>query len=62
MQRNRPNSDYLKYWKTVKQWAKAKYNLTNAQVELMLFLYDILMSLGLGKIQSLLMPPPCQFL
>ena len=42
MQRNRPNSDYLKYWKTVKQWAKAKYNLTNAQVELMLFLYLVL--------------------
>lgn len=40
MYRPPPKNDYLKYWKTVKQWAKAKYNLTNAQVELMLFLYS----------------------
>lgn len=40
MYRPQPKNDYLKYWKTVKQWAKAKYNLTTSQIELMLFLYS----------------------
>jgi hypothetical protein len=37
---NTPKSDYLKYWKVVKQWAKAKYNMNTADIEMMLFLYS----------------------
>ncbi|CAI8218215.1 MAG: Uncharacterised protein [Cryomorphaceae bacterium] len=35
-----PKNDYLKYWKVVKQWARAKYNLTTADIEMMLFIYS----------------------
>jgi hypothetical protein len=38
--RKEPNNDYLKYWKVVKQWARAKYNLNTADIEMMLFLYS----------------------
>ena len=38
--RRQPKSDYLKYWKVVKQWARAKYNLGTADIEMMLFLYS----------------------
>tara|TARA_R100000951_G_C2638824_1_gene180198 strand:- start:1503 stop:1970 length:468 start_codon:yes stop_codon:yes gene_type:complete len=38
--RREPNADYLKYWKVVKQWARAKYNLGTADIEMMLFLYS----------------------
>ena len=38
--RRQPKSDYLKYWKVIKQWARAKYNLTTADIEMMLFLYS----------------------
>jgi len=38
--RKQPKSDYLKYWKVVKQWAKSKYNLTTSDIEMMLFLYS----------------------
>lgn len=40
MIRKEPNYDYLKYWKVVKQWARAKYNLSTADIEMMLFLYS----------------------
>lgn len=38
--RREPNSDYLKYWKVIKQWARAKYDLGTADIEMMLFLYS----------------------
>ena len=38
--RRQPKSDYLKYWKVIKQWARAKYNLGTADIEMMLFLYS----------------------
>ena len=38
--RREPNADYLKYWKVVKQWARARYNLGTADIEMMLFLYS----------------------
>ena len=40
MTRKEPVDDYLKYWKVVKQWARAKYNLSTADIEMMLFLYS----------------------
>lgn len=40
MTRKEPVYDYLKYWKVVKQWARAKYNLSTADIEMMLFLYS----------------------
>ena len=39
-ERSEPKNDYLKYWKVVKQWAKVKYNLGTADIEMMLFLYS----------------------
>ena len=39
-ERSEPKNDYLKYWKVVKQWAKVKYNLGPADIEMMLFLYS----------------------
>jgi hypothetical protein len=38
--RKEPVYDYLKYWKVVKQWARAKYKLSTADIEMMLFLYS----------------------
>tara|TARA_R110001606_G_C14921430_1_gene596691 strand:+ start:58 stop:525 length:468 start_codon:yes stop_codon:yes gene_type:complete len=38
--RRQPKSDYLKYWKVVKQWARARYKLGTADIEMMLFLYS----------------------
>lgn len=38
--RREPNADYLKYWKVVKQWARARYDLGTADIEMMLFLYS----------------------
>jgi len=32
-------SDYLKYWKVVRQYIKVKYNITQADIEMLLFLY-----------------------
>ena len=32
--RRQPKSDYLKYWKVVKQWARAKYKLGTADIEI----------------------------
>lgn len=32
-------SDYLKYWRVVRQYIKVKYNLTQADLEMLLFLY-----------------------
>jgi hypothetical protein len=38
--RRQPKSDFLKYWKVVKQWARARYSLGTADIEMMLFLYS----------------------
>jgi hypothetical protein len=38
--RYEPKSDYLKYWKVVRQWARTKYNIGTADIEMMLFLYS----------------------
>ena len=38
--RKEPSNDYLKYWKVVKHWARAYYNLKTADIEMMLFLYS----------------------
>ena len=37
-ERDQPKNDYLKYWKVVKQWAKVKYDVGTADIEMMLFL------------------------
>ena len=39
-ERYQPKNDYLKYWKVVKQWAKVKYDVGTADIEMMLFLYS----------------------
>lgn len=39
-ERYEPKNDYLKYWKVVKQWAKVKYGVGTADIEMMLFLYS----------------------
>ena len=33
-------SDYLKYWRVVRQYIKVKYNLTQSDLEILLFLYS----------------------
>ena len=35
-----PKHDFLKYWKVVRQWAKSKYGLGVADIEMMLFIYS----------------------
>jgi hypothetical protein len=32
--------DYLKYWRVIRQFAKIKYNLTQADLDMLLFLYS----------------------
>ena len=38
--RKQPTHDYLKYWRTIRYWIKAKYGLTTPDIEMMLFLYS----------------------
>lgn len=38
--RYQPKSDYLKYWRIIKQWARVKFELGTADIEMMLFLYS----------------------
>ena len=33
-------SDYLKYWRVVRYYVKAKYNLSQADLDILLFLYS----------------------
>ena len=33
-------SDYLKYWRVIRYWGKAKYNIGTPELELLLFLYS----------------------
>jgi hypothetical protein len=32
--------DYLKYWRVIRQWVKVKYNLTQCDLDVLLFLYS----------------------
>ena len=34
------NNDYLKYWRVVRQFVKVKYNLNQADLDVILFLYS----------------------
>ena len=34
------DNNYLKYWRVVRFWAKAKYNLRTPELEMLLFLYS----------------------
>jgi len=38
--RRKPNHDYLKYWRVIRYWVKAKYGLTTPDLEMLLFLYS----------------------
>jgi hypothetical protein len=35
-----PSNDYLKYWRVIRYWVKAKYGLTTPDLEMLLFLYS----------------------
>ena len=35
-----PSHDYLKYWRIIRYWVKAKYGLTTPDLEMLLFLYS----------------------
>ena len=34
------DNNYLKYWRVVRFWVKAKHNLNTPELEMMLFLYS----------------------
>tara|TARA_R100001594_G_scaffold11802_8_gene26491 strand:- start:4103 stop:4537 length:435 start_codon:yes stop_codon:yes gene_type:complete len=34
------NSNYLKYWRVIRYFVKAKYKLTQADLDILIFLYD----------------------
>ena len=38
--RRQPKSDYLKYWKVIRSFAKAKYKLNTADLDMLFFLYS----------------------
>ena len=38
--RKEPANDYLKYWRVIRYWVKAKYGLTTPDLEMLLFLYS----------------------
>lgn len=61
-----PVDDYLKYWKVIRYFVKAKYNLTQAELDMLLFLrtekyfskerfkdYDKLMSWNVNRFDKL---------
>jgi hypothetical protein len=35
-----PTHNYLKYWRVIRYWAKAKYGLTTPDLDMMFFLYS----------------------
>ena len=39
-ERNTPGNDYLKYWRVIRYFVKAKYGLTTADLDMLLFLYS----------------------
>ena len=38
--RRQPSQDYLKYWRVIRYWVKAKYGLSTPDLEMLLFLYS----------------------
>jgi len=40
MHRKPPPHDYLKYWKVIRYFVKAKYKINSADLDMMLFLYS----------------------
>lgn len=40
MQKSNKKSDYLKYWKVVRTFIKAKYGLSTSDLDMLLFLYN----------------------
>jgi len=38
--RSKPDKDYLKYWRVVRYFIKAKYGLSQADLDILLFLYS----------------------
>ena len=38
--RKTPSHNYLKYWRVIRYWVKAKYNLGTPELEMLLFLYS----------------------
>ena len=38
--RTKPDKDYLKYWRVVRYFIKAKYGLSQADLDILLFLYS----------------------
>ena len=38
--RIKPTHDYLKYWRVIRYWVKAKYGLSTPDLEMLLFLYS----------------------
>ena len=39
-ERKTPGNDYLKYWRVIRYFIKAKYGLTTADLDMLLFLYS----------------------
>lgn len=35
-----PSSDYLKYWKVIRYFIKAKYKISTGELDMLLFLYS----------------------
>ena len=40
MSKHKPTHDYLKYWKVVRYFVKAKYKINTADLDMLLFLYS----------------------
>ena len=38
--RKPPDNDFLKYWRVIRYWVKAKYDLGTPELEMLLFLYS----------------------
>tara|TARA_R110001592_G_scaffold331698_1_gene614714 strand:+ start:446 stop:928 length:483 start_codon:yes stop_codon:yes gene_type:complete len=38
--RKQPTHNYLKYWRVIKYWVKAKYGLSTPDLDMLLFLYS----------------------
>ena len=38
--RRTPTHDYLKYWRVIRYWVKAKYGLSTPDLDMLLFLYS----------------------
>ena len=36
----KPSHDYMKFWRVIRYWAKAKYKITSPDIDMLLFLYS----------------------